>query len=208
MTSPFQRLAQEQFATEPEQFKKNPYTSPFQQLANSEEFKESTPKSLLRTALQVPIGIAQGSIPGVISNLANLIGTGDALDPEEIEHIRAISEREGIPFDEQAYLNAVENASKYFPTPGNLARIAEENTGIPLTAKNKIQEGLQFASAAATGIPSGQTFRGLNVGLPKPVLGAGVEAAREALISTGVVPEPLADLVSFGILKTPPKGSP
>ncbi len=47
----------------------------------------------------------------------------------------------------------------------------------------------------------------MKTALPKPVLGAGVTATKELSQELGV-PEPLAELASFGILKTLPEGSP
>lgn len=154
------------------------------------EKEESLLKSLARASFQIPIGIAEATTYGIATNLMNLIGTGDALDPEEIERLRAISEREGVPFDEQKYREAAYNASKYFPTPGNIADIVEEQTGLPTKAKNRLQEGLRFASSAGKATPGTLT--------QKLVGGAVGSATKETLQSAGV-PKPLAEIAGFSV---------
>ncbi len=164
-------------------------------------------KSASRTALQVPQGLAEVTPYGIATGLWSLLGHGEVNDPEEIEHIRRISEREGVPFNEENYLQAGQQALDTIPTVSNLARELESSTGIPLEPKNRLQKGLRFASSAAKVVPKpssaaprGYAFRGTNTGLPRPVLGAGVEGARELLIELGI-PEPIADVAAFSILK-------
>lgn len=169
------------------------------------EFKESTGKSIIRTLYQIPSGIAQAvSYP---LDLIHQIGMSEALDPLEIDRLREISEREGIPFDEEKYREAAEYSQKYFPTQGNIERAIEEQTGAPLTPKTDLQKGIKFASTAGKLAPKDSTLRGLNVGLPKPVIGAGVSGTNELLKQTGL-PEPLSELASFGVIKQLPQGSP
>jgi len=180
------------------------------------EVKESTGKNLLRTALQVPKGMLQGTKYGMITGLMSLIGTGEALDPEEIEHIKMISEREGIPFDEEKYMQAVQGASEAFPTVENIARGIEHATGIPLEANTWLQKFVNFASMATQAIKpgdwikpanyAGTGFRGTDVALPYPVVGTGVAVAKEGLEAAGV-PEQLAELGSFAVTKQMSKGS-
>lgn len=170
------------------------------------EPEENFGKSALRTALQPVQGFLATTTPGLAASFWQLLATGEAYDPEEIERIRAISEREGIPFDEEKYLEAAENALKYIPTISNIGRQTEEKTGVPLEPKTRLQKGLRFATEAARVAPEGATLRPSNVSLPKPVLGAGVEGTKELLTELGV-PEGLSDIASFGILKMPPEGS-
>lgn len=173
--------------------------------------EESLSKSSLRTALQIPQGIAEATPYGIATGAWNLAAQGELQDPEDLEHIRKIAHREGIPFNEEEFLQKGQEAISYIPTISNLGRIAEEKTGIPLEAKTRLQKGLRFASTATKAIPKpsaqapkGFTFRGMNTGLPRPVLGAGVEGVRETLIEMGI-PEQIADLASFAIVKKTPE---
>jgi len=194
------------YESEVKEKKKNPNGDAFDQFASSEGIEEEPWwKDILRTAYQIPSGIAQGvSYP---LDLISMVGTGESLDPEEIEHLKMISEREGIPFDEEKYMEAVQGAQEAFPTQSNIEKAIEEKTGAPLTAKTRLQKGVKFASTAGKLAPTKGTFRGLDVGLPKPVLGAGVEGVKEILQEAGL-PEPLAEIASFAVLKSLPEGSP
>jgi len=171
------------------------------------EKEEGTLSSAFRTASQIPQGIASTTPPGLIAGLWEMLAHGEVLDPEEIEHIKKISEREGIPFDEEAYMQAAEKALGAVPTVSNIAKKIEEKTGLPLEPKTRLQKGLRFATEATRLLPEGASIRGTNVGLPKPVLGAAVEATKEGLVELGV-PESAAELASFAILKQTPETSP
>src|ERR1700690_2966454 len=99
---------------------------------NSQPKKEAPIKSGIRTAYQPVAGyLKKFTYP---MDLLQIGGEGYALDPEEIEHLRKIYEREGLPFDEDEYRKQVKEASKYFPTQGNIEREIEEKTGLPLEA--------------------------------------------------------------------------
>ncbi len=214
MTSPFQLLAEEEYSQNPNSGSKSPYSSPFAELANSEEYQESFGKNAFRTALQIPQGALEGTKAGIGTGLWQLLAQGEINDPEEIERIKAISEREGVPFDEEAYEEAGQRALGTVPTVSNIASKIEEKTGLPLEPKTRIQKGLRFGTMAAKAIPksgskyapTGTTFRGMKTDLPRPILGAGVEATKEVLQELGV-PEPFAELASFGVLKSAPTGA-
>lgn len=178
--------------------------NPFVELAA----KESWGKSILRYMAQIPKGKAQVTTYGIITNLINMLAYGEAMNPADIEDLKRISEREGIPFDEEAYLEAVQQAEQTFPTVGNIANKIEDITGIPLEAKTRGQQFVEFASSAGKLSPkTPTTFRGMNTALPRPVLGTGVAATAEVAKELGV-PEPIADIGSFAILKQLPVGSP
>jgi hypothetical protein len=196
----------------------NPDASPFYrdvhvQSQQQQEEPESYLKDKLRTALQIPQGVAELTGAGAFTGLSHFLGAGEIFDPEEIERIRAISEREGIPFDEDAYLEAGRNALNFFPTVRNVGREVEKLTGIPLSPKTREQEYLRFATNVTKGLggtktfqPEGYAFRGTNHVLPNAVIGAGVAGAREGLVAAGV-PEGIADVVSLGLIKTPTAGA-
>lgn len=206
MTSPFQKLAQEEYSQNPELGGKNPYRSPFEEIANYEENQESFWKSSARTALQIPQGLAEGTKGGIAAGVWQLLAQGEILDPEELDRIKEISEREGVPFDEDAYMEAAEKALGTIPTVSNIASKIEEKTGLPLEPKTRVQKGLRFASTASKLAPKDYTFRGMNTSLPRPVLGAGVEGANEVLQEMGV-PEPFAQIASFGVIKPTSQGA-
>ncbi len=184
--------------------KRNSTVSPFQLLAQ-EETQEPVPKSALRTALQVPQGILSTTPPGIAAGLWSLLSSGEIYDPEEIDRLKEISKREGVPFDEEAYLEAGRQALGTIPTVSNIAGAIESKTGVPLEPKTRLQKGTRFLTEATRLAPSGTTFRGLDTTLPKPVLGAGVTATKELLQEAGL-PESISELASFGILKQTPKG--
>lgn len=196
----------------------SPDTTPeFEEPPSETDDEEGWGKWLVRSIYQVPSGIAQAITYPL--DLMSMLASGEARDPEEIEHIRMISEREGIPFDEKKYMQAVEQAERTFPTQSNIERGVEEYTGFPTQAKTKFQKGLKFASTGGTlsgskGLTAGKEalqyspmgIRGANVALPRPVLGAGLEATKEILNESGL-PEPISELASFGILKHPSEGA-
>lgn len=156
----------------------------------------------VRKAVQPAIGYASATPYGLLTQFIEQVGKGEAIDPLEIERLKEISEREGVPFDEEKYLEAAHNAGKFVPTPSNIASVLEEYTGLPLEAKDKVDKFLRMAGGATKLSPKDATFRGMNTPLPKPVLGTGVATTAEGLKAIGL-PEPLADLASFAILKTP-----
>jgi len=181
-------------------YDRNPDKNPFDDL----EVDEVWYKNIARTLLQVPKGIAKGATYGL--DLMQMLGTFDALDPEEIDRIRAVSEREGIPFDEEKYLEKVQEAAEMFPTVENASRELESAYGIPLEAKTRVQKGIEFASMAGKMSPKGYTIRGTNTSLPRPVLGAAVSGTNEILKETGA-PSVITEPLSFAILKKPTEGA-
>ncbi len=147
-------------------------------------------KSSARTALQIPQGIAEATGPGIATGLMHMMGVGEALDPEEIEHIRMVSEREGIPFDEEKYREAANQAGKYFPTVSNIGREIEERTGLPLEPKTKIQKMFRLGSTAGKFQP-GTLGEKATAAVAAPI-------ASQALQQTGL-PEELSDIVGLGV---------
>jgi hypothetical protein len=151
---------------------------------------ESFLKSATRTALQVPLGIAEVTPPGILSNIINFIGQGESLDPEEIDQIKKISDRLGIPFDEEKYRESVKDANQTFPTVDNLSRMTEEATGIPLEPKTKLQKLTRFASSAGKMTP-GSLGQKATASVAAPL-------TKEILEATGV-PTPISELLAFPI---------
>lgn len=173
-------LSPEEIAT---LYRKNPKKDAFDDI----EFQESWGKSVLRKLLQVPRGIAQAAT--YPADLINLIAAGESIDPEEIDHLRAISEREGIPFDEEAYREAAAQAASTFPTISNISRITEEKTGIPLEARTGIEKAIQLGATAGTAIPGALTQKAA-AAITAPTVSAGLHAAG--------VPEPVAEAIGLG----------
>lgn len=169
---------------------------PDQKHSNKKEGEdESFWKSAFRYVSQIPIGLAEGSTYGILTNLSNLMAQGDILDPEEIERIKGISEREGIPFNEEAYMKAAQEALGSFPTPSNIARMTEQATGLPLEAKTKGQKALKLASTAGK-ITPGNIAQKTAAATTAPTVSLGLQEAG--------VPEQLAEL---GGLITSPVGA-
>lgn len=174
----------------PEIKEKKPQPLSFRKIKKAPSFTGNEDyEHYLRTGLQIPQGLAEVTAPGLIASAWQLLGQGEVLDPEEIEHIKAISEREGIPFDEEKYMEAAQNALKYIPTVSNVAREIEEKTGLPLEAKTDLQKGTRFASSLGKITPGtiGQKAVGIGAGLATK---AGLEHAG--------VPEFLSELGGFG----------
>lgn len=188
MTSPFQRLAQEEYSQNPEPGMKNPYHSPFEQLANSEENKETFGKSASRTAAQIPQGLLEATTPGIAAALWQLLSQGEILDPEELDRLKLKSEQLGIPFDEEKYMESAQQALGTIPTVSNIAAAIEEKTGIPLKAKTGLQKVVRLGSNAA-GFTPGSVGQKAVAGVVAPTTAAVLEKAG--------VPEPFAELIGL-----------
>ncbi len=171
----------------------SPPSSVFEEVVREQEqeqseYKESTLKSWVRTGMQVPLGIGQAlTYP---ADLFQMLGMGLALDEEEIEHIRMISEREGIPFDREKYVQAVHKTAETVPTQSNLEKLIEEKTGLPLQPKTKGQKLIRLASSAGKFAPGTIVQKGV---------AAGTAAATSAGLQQAGVPEPVADIVGLGL---------
>jgi len=152
------------------------------------DMEQSLGEYASRTAGAAATGYASGTPYGMFTNLSNILALGDVLDPEEIEHLRKISEREGIPFDEEKYLEAAQRALGSFPTPSNIARMTEEATGLPITPKDKIQKAVEmgFTASRAQQGTIGQ----------KAVAGTVAPTVKTIAEETGV-PEPVADVLGY-----------
>lgn len=149
--------------------------------------KEPVMKSFLRNLAQIPSGFIQKFTYPL--DIIQMMGVGHALDPEEIDNLRQASERMGIPFDEQKYIESVQNAASYFPTQGNIEKIIEEKTGIPLEAKTPLQKSIKLGSASAS-IAPGSLFQKAVAGVAAPSISQGLQKAG--------VPEPIADIAGLG----------
>lgn len=161
--------------------------SAFERRAKKTGASEGFWKSAARTAYQIPSGIAQTKTYPL--DLLQMAGQGHALDPDEIEHLRKIHEREGIPFDEEKYKEGVQQASEYFPTQGNIERIIEEQTGAPLTARNKLQKAVKLGAGAGKITPGSSLQKG-SAAIAAPAISEGAQGLG--------VPEPIANIIGFG----------
>ena len=169
--------------------KKQPNGSAFQQRSTELGIPEEPwYKQLARTASSAATGYASGTPLGLAANFSNLLALGDVNDPEEMERIKEISEREGIPFDEEKYKQAAQAALGSFPTPHNIARQAEEATGLPLTAKEPYQKLIETAFTAGRAQPGALS--------QKAVAGVTTPAVSHVAQELGV-PEPIADILGY-----------
>lgn len=188
--SPFRKMAVENGETGSpfEQKSSRESKSPFQQKSESEPFQESTGKSFLRSALQIPLGLAQATIPGIIGNVWNLLAQGEMLDPEELDHLEMIAKREGFPFDREEYTKLAHKVSQTIPTPSNIASEVESRTGLPITPKTTLQKAIQLGSSAAGFTPGSLSQKATSAAIA-PSVSTGLQA-------TGV-PEPFAELAGL-----------
>jgi hypothetical protein len=152
------------------------------------EFEESWGKSALRSLYQIPSGIAQGFTAPL--DLISAVGAGESFDPEEIEHLEAISKREGIPFDKEKYLQAIQGAQEAFPTQGNIEKLVEEKTGFPTQPRTALQKGIKLASTAATLSPGNAIQKGV-AGVAAPTVSQGLQKVG--------VPEALSDIAGLAV---------
>lgn len=151
------------------------------------QIKESKGKSALRTGYQPISGYLKSfTYPADILQMA---GIGEALDPEFIDNLRQIHEREGIPFDEKKYRQKVAEAAQAFPTQGNIEKAVEEKTGLPLQAKTGVQKALSLGGTAAGFQPGALT--------EKAIAGIAAPAISETAQLAGI-PEPLAEILGLG----------
>jgi len=159
------------------------------------DFKESWGKSMLRSLYQIPSGLAKRfTFP---LDLIHMIGVADASDPEEIDRLKIISEREGIPFDEEKYFAALNDASSMFPSQGNIESLVEEKTGAPLVPRNALQKSLRLGSEAYGFFPG--------TAIQKSASAVAAPAASQTLQRAFDVPEEIADMA--GLLVSPAAGA-
>lgn len=150
--------------------------------------KEAKSKSIARTGYQPISGyLKKYTYPADILQLA---GVGEALDPEFIEDLQRIHEREGIPFDEAKYREKVAEAAKTFPTQANIERAVEERTGLPLQPKSTLDKLLNLAGTAG-GFQQGS--------LVQKAIAAGTAPAVSELAQSLGVPESVADIGGLAV---------
>ena len=164
---------------------------------NKTEKKEGFLKSAARTAYQ-PLGgfLQKFTYP---LDLLQMFGGGDVLDPDEIEQIRKISERSGIPFDEKQYIEQAQQAQALFPTQSNIEKLVESKTGAPLTPQTEIQKLARLGGTAAGFTPGSIAQRG-TAAVTAPLV-------KEGLTSLGV-PEGIAEFASIPTAITTGKSVP
>jgi hypothetical protein len=171
-----------------EEFDFDLYEEP--EFVQDQEQEEGAFTSGVRTALQVPQGIAEMTAPGLITGAWQLLAQGEILDPDEIEQIKNISEREGVPFDEEKYMEAAQAALGTIPTVSNIASKIEEQTGLPLEAKTGLQKGVRLASSVGKAVP-GTLAQKAAAATTAPLAKTGLEELG--------VPEPIAELGGFTV---------
>lgn len=138
------------------------------------EPEEGLIKSGIRTALQGAKYFA-GKVPGVMAhqmlNPSAEAGRAEALnDVEQMLYEGHITQEQYEKAAKDIQEANVEGAS---PTLQNLYNAVESTTGIPLTAKNKLQKNIEFGSEVAglsKGGPSVQALTGLMAGAGKEKL--------------------------------------
>lgn len=150
--------------------------------------EESFGMSMARTLTQIPLGALEMTAPAILASVYQFLGSGAALDDEEIDLIERASEKSGIPFDREAYIESVHEASKFFPTVSNIAKHVEEQTGLPLEPKTKFQKAVRLAGSAGK-IQSGTAIQKGVAATTAPAISYGAQEAG--------VPEPIADIIGL-----------
>lgn len=178
--------------------KENPKEFDFELYEYNPKKEESVTKNLSRKGLQFAKGLARATSPGLAYDIATqipqFVGTGEALNEfEELnERLPELKAKFGhlakdLPneIDREKYMEAVQNASEYFPTIENLSKISEEQTGIPLEAKTPVDRLFGLSGMAAKFAPNGLAS--------KTIAAIGAPATSGGLQLLGV-PEPLSDI--------------
>lgn len=172
-----------------QQSNQNKKINPFSIKASQEsQESQSIPEHISRTGAAALTGYLSGTPLGLATNFSNLLALGDVNDPEEMDRIREISEREGIPFDEEKYKEAGQQALSSFPTPQNIARQTEEATGLPLTAKEPYQKFIEMGATAGRAQPGSLSQKAAS-----SVVSPSVSQVSQKL----GVPEPVADILGY-----------
>lgn len=139
--------------------------------------QESRLKSLGRTALQIPQGIAEGTAPGIAAGLFQLLALGESdLSPEEFHKLRELAEQEGGQFDEESYEQARQQMLGMIPTVSNIGREIEERTSLPLEPKEGYQKLLRLGSLASKAVPGSMVQKGV-AGVVAPATSFGLQEA-------------------------------
>jgi len=155
------------------------------------DFDEGFWKNAFRTASQIPQGIAEATKYGIGAGLFQMLALGESdLGIEEWHKLRELAEREGIPFDEEAYEQARHEMLGIIPTVSNISRKIEEETGLPLEPKTFLQKLTRLGSLAGKFQP-GSVSQKASAAVAAPATAAGLE-------SVGV-PEQLAELGGLGV---------
>lgn len=138
--------------------------------------EESGSKTAARYALQVPQGVAEATVPGLLANLWAAMAHGESqLDPYEEAQLYEAHKKAGKEFDIEEYEKERQNALASLPTVSNIARIAEEATGVPLESKTEGQKLLRMGSSAAKFQPGGLAPKA-TAGVIAPSVAGGLEA--------------------------------
>lgn len=154
------------------------------------DFDEGFWKKAFRTAAQIPQGIAEATMYGIGSNLFQMLALGESdLGIEEWHKLRELAEKEGIPFDEEAYEEARKEMLGMIPTVSNISSKIEKETGLPLEPREGYQKALRLGSMAGKFQP-GTVVQKAAAGITAPV-------TSEVLQEIGV-PESLAEIVGLG----------
>ena len=157
---------------------------------------DSAGKSIARTLLQAPLGLAKRfTWP---ADLLALFGQGEAYAAlDELDDARIAELKEKFPsapwenfqgIDRDKIMESIRSAADTFPTQANLERFIEEKTGIPLEAKTGLQKTLRFGTTAAGFRPGGVAA--------KTTAGAAAPAIKKGAELLGV-PEPIAEGLGF-----------
>lgn len=132
-------------------------TSKWDRYIEKTEEPEGFLKSTARTALQIPKGIAEVTPYGVATSIWDLLGSAESLQElnKYKNEFREEELRRKFPtapwgekprFDEQKYLEALEQAKQGVPTVQNISKFIESQTGLPLEAKTKLQKIVELGS--------------------------------------------------------------
>ncbi len=157
-----------------------------------DEPKESNAKSAVRTAAQAPLGYAQKfTYPADLASLAAQGSAREALgESEAMQEARQLYPQNNFPapLTEEQKSGHLKQLSENFPTQGNLERLIEEKTGLPLQPKNELQKSVRLAGEAA-GFKGGNLKQKVGAAIAAPIISQTAQVAG--------MPEEIANLTGL-----------
>lgn len=154
---------------------------------------ESTGETAVRTAMQIPKGLARTALTGANTILDVSAGGAKRETLNELEDLKDRGLLSPKKYEESVKKVESQDVEGFAPTLENLSRLIEHTTGIPTEAKTKLQKDINSISEIF-GFTKG-------AGYAKGLMQAGTSTAISRTAKEAGVPEPVADIA--GVLVGP-----